>query len=623
MLEKQSRQPFDLEKVIRNVSKMEACGVPMFMHYAVHQLSVGNPTPAEMETLVEHLPHNVSDLCFQCILRVEKAVDGGTQYVQEILMLLSCTRRGLLEAELWQLIKMQSATVRRRPKYYRFVAVLQGLRPFFRAGPIWSDKGGEHCYHLSHGLFSRIITARFVKNLHTEQSLHRKLADLFYQVFLALNLERLSNGADRWLHCRIITDEQARGLGEVAFHACKAHMFREVRELLCSLRFVELRIMFDQLAELLQDYSTAVGLFQHYPENEGLQQIEDFYHFCKLNAFDLMARPSNTFQLAANAPIQTAPAIVSRAMLACNTERRVWLELRNKKQDQALACNFDCTSPIVDLCITPDSRLVGAVADDCGKTQKIHVFDTFLAIKTATMSDFQNYTTCAAFFASGNIMVTGSKQGIITFWDVLGQQREGHLKAHVYPKDSTFDRSQINRIKVSGNMRHMVTAGNDFTLKVFEPNHQDLLATLKGHRGPVLDVDMSVDSHCIVSASADKTLRVWNCDTFECLQHCIGHFGSVVSCSFGGTGHAVFASSSVDGSVRTWQTGTGAVINAFMGHTGTVNCAAMGVTGPQVVSTGDDSTVRVWDTSDGCQMDQFGRERPEQVSTCYMLYMCI
>jgi transcription initiation factor TFIID subunit 5 len=230
------------------------------------------------------------------------------------------------------------------------------------------------------------------------------------------------------------------------------------------------------------------------------------------------------------------------------------------------------------------------------------------------MSDFQHYTTCSAFFASGNILVTGSREGIITFWDIMAQNRDGQLNAYHYPNDQTKTLSTINRIKISNDMEHMVTAGNDHTLKVFSPNHQDLLAVLKGHRGPVLDVDISVDNRCIVSASADKTVRVWSCDTYHCLQHCIGHFGSVVSCCFGGTGHAVFASSSIDGSVRTWQTDTGAVINVFMGHKGPVNCAAMGVTGPQVVSAGTDGTVRVWDTSDGCQMDQYGRERPEQVT---------
>ena len=433
MLENHGRDPFSLEKVISKLSKSETC-VPIFMHYAVQELVIGNPSPTEMEEVSLRLPTDVTELCYQSILRVERAVDGGMGYVREILMLLSCTRRGLLESELWQLIKMQSAAVRRRPKYYRFIAALQGLKSYFRIAPLWSDRGGEHCYHLCHGLFARIVLARLMKTMQQEQAMHHKLADLFYQVFLALNLERLSNGVDRWLHSRIVIDEQARGLGEVVFHACKAHMFKEVRELLCSLRFVELRIMFNQLAELVEDYANAVHLFNRYPDQEGMQQIQDFYNFIKINSFDLTQRPSNTFQLAANAPIQTAPAIVSRAMLACNTESRVWLELRNKKQEQALSSNFNCKAPIIDLSITPDSRFIGVVADDGGKTQLIYIFDTFLDIKVATLSDFQHYTTCTAFFASGNLLATGSKQGVISFWDIVGQQRDGHMNAHHYPK---------------------------------------------------------------------------------------------------------------------------------------------------------------------------------------------
>ena len=52
-----------------------------------------------------------------------------------------------------------------------------------------------------------------------------------------------------------------------------------------------------------------------------------------------------------------------------STEHRVWLELRNKKQEQALACEFKCNFNITDLCMTPDSRYVGAIADENGKKQ--------------------------------------------------------------------------------------------------------------------------------------------------------------------------------------------------------------------------------------------------------------
>jgi hypothetical protein len=59
------------------------------------------------------------------------------------------------------------------------------------------------------------MIARFVKNVENEISLHRRMADYFYSVVLTLNLERLGEGAQRWLFDRVITDEQGRALSEV------------------------------------------------------------------------------------------------------------------------------------------------------------------------------------------------------------------------------------------------------------------------------------------------------------------------------------------------------------------------------------------------------------------------
>jgi WD40 repeat protein len=47
---------------------------------------------------------------------------------------------------------------------------------------------------------------------------------------------------------------------------------------------------------------------------------------------------------------------------------------------------------------------------------------------------------------------------------------------------------------------------------------QVVMHRMVGHRGAVLDCDVSRDNMYIVSASADKTLRVWSTDTFVCVN---------------------------------------------------------------------------------------------------------
>ncbi len=68
-------------------------------------------------------------------------------------------------------------------------------------------------------------------------------------------------------------------------------------------------------------------------------QIREFRDFVREKAADLLWRPSNTFQTASNAPIQSAPAAAARAMLAAGLETRIWLESRNRKQVHSFSLN--------------------------------------------------------------------------------------------------------------------------------------------------------------------------------------------------------------------------------------------------------------------------------------------
>ena len=55
---------------------------------------------------------------------------------------------------------------------------------------------------------------------------------------------------------------------------------------------------------------------------------------------------------------------------------------------------------------------------------------------------------------------------------------------------------------------------------------------LKGHSNSVLSVAFSHDSARLASASYDKTVKIWNASSSECLQTRKGHSGSVRSVAF-------------------------------------------------------------------------------------------
>jgi len=68
-------------------------------------------------------------------------------------------------------------------------------------------------------------------------------------------------------------------------------------------------------------------------------------------------------------------------------------------------------------------------------------------------------------------------------------------------------------VAVSGNGRRAVSASSDKTLKVWDVPSGLELRTLRGHRNFVNSVVVSEDGRHAISASWDKTLKVWDLET--------------------------------------------------------------------------------------------------------------
>ena len=78
------------------------------------------------------------------------------------------------------------------------------------------------------------------------------------------------------------------------------------------------------------------------------------------------------------------------------------------------------------------------------------------------------------------------------------------------------------------------------------------IGTLKGHTDYVWSASFCPDGRRIVSASGDKTIRIWDAATGECLRTLEGHADVVRSASFSPDGSRI-VSASDDKTVRIWD----------------------------------------------------------------------
>jgi WD40 repeat protein len=135
---------------------------------------------------------------------------------------------------------------------------------------------------------------------------------------------------------------------------------------------------------------------------------------------------------------------------------------------------------------------------------------------------------------------------------------------------------------------------------VLDPPGMGLVCTLLGHSDKVIGVAVSRDGRWAVSASADRTLKVWDLETGRELRTLSGHSGLVNGVAVSGDGRAV--SASTDRTLKVWDLETGRELRTLSGHTGGVNGVAVSGDGRRAVSASRDRTLKVWDLETGREL---------------------
>ncbi len=119
-----------------------------------------------------------------------------------------------------------------------------------------------------------------------------------------------------------------------------------------------------------------------------------------------------------------------------------------------------------------------------------------------------------------------------------------------------------------------------------------MVAQLSGHTGSVESAAFSPDGQRVVTASSDKTARVWDVTTGKELARFLQQ-DSVSSAAFSPDGQRV-GTASFDQTARVWDATTGKELLQLKGHGGPVVSVAFSPDGQRVVTASEDETARVW-----------------------------
>jgi len=140
---------------------------------------------------------------------------------------------------------------------------------------------------------------------------------------------------------------------------------------------------------------------------------------------------------------------------------------------------------------------------------------------------------------------------------------------------------------ISSTPNGLIISGSwDSTAKIW--NNWNCQYTLKGHTLAIWAV-LGLSNNKVLTASADKSIKLWEND--KCIHTFVGHSDCVRGLS--SISDDKFVSCSNDGSLRIWDL-NGNCLSELYSHTAFVYCVKYNPVTDEIISCGEDRTVKIW-----------------------------
>jgi len=305
---------------------------------------------------------------------------------------------------------------------------------------------------------------------------------------------------------------------------------------------------------------------------------------------------------------------------ACDQTARIW----NVESSQAIGAPMHHEGSISSVSFSPDARLILTASSD----KTLHLWDGATGKPLGGPFPHEAEVTGAGFSVDGQRIVSVSNDKTARIWYVPqpGEFEDGgdspiRGRGSGVPVGKPLHHDdEISGASFSPDGQRIITASHDKTARVWHtPQKWEIsdgtVETVGGwwsglpageplrHEAEVLGASFSADGKLIATASRDRTARVWLAESTEPVAERFWHRdrsgrAEVLAASFSADGRRVVTASD-DTTARIWNVENGQQLGQTLHNTAAVVAASFSPDGRQIVTASRDQTARIWDDESG------------------------
>jgi len=206
-------------------------------------------------------------------------------------------------------------------------------------------------------------------------------------------------------------------------------------------------------------------------------------------------------------------------------------------------------------------------------------------------------TAIATTTENPNMILSASRDKTIIVWNLVRDETNYGVPRRALTGHNHF----VQDVVISSDGQFALSASWDKTLRLWDLNTGQTTRRFVGHTSDVLSVSFSADNRQIVSGSRDKTIKLWN-TLGECKFNIQedGHTDWVSCVRFSpNPANPVIVSCGCDKVVKVWELTKCRLRTNHHGHTGYINTVTVSPDGSLCASGGKDGITMLWDLNEG------------------------